>query len=96
MRLDLAETGQVVFNRIFSRRNVDFRRIDFVERTVQRRRLTRTRRTCNVDNSVGLIDHPSQLLDGRAMDNDFVQREQVAALVENTHDDLLAKFRGDC
>ena len=75
VRLDLAQAGKIVFNRIFGGGNVDFRRIDFVQRAVQRGRLTRSRRSGDIDDAVGLIDHPSQLLDRRRMDNDLIERQ---------------------
>src|SRR2546426_603380 len=94
VRLDLAEAGEIVLNRIFSRRDVDLVGVDFVQRTVERGRLTGTRRPCDVDDAVRLVDHPAQLVDGRLMNNDFVQRQQRSALVQDTHHDLFTELGG--
>ena len=92
MRLDLAQAGQVVFDRIFSRRNIDVGRIDLIQRAVQRGRLSRTCGAGDVDNPVRLSDHRAQLFDSWTVQDDLVQGQEVAALVQNTHDDLLAEL----
>src|SRR5262249_23255818 len=68
---------------------------DFRKRTVQRRRLSRSGRTGHVNDPVRLVNHPSQLLDSRPVDNQLVERQQCSGLVQDAHDDFFAKLRRD-
>ena len=79
VRLHLAKARQIVFDRIFRRGDVDFRRVDLVQRTVKRCGLPGTRRARDVDDAVGLVDHPPELLHCRPMQDELVERQQRCA-----------------
>ena len=55
--LDLADTPDLVFNRIFNSNYVDIRIVEDTERLIQGRCLSATGRTCNQNDSKRLTNH---------------------------------------
>src|SRR5262245_9190501 len=67
--LYLAQAREIVFDGIFSGGYIDFGRVDLSQRAVERCGLTGTGWTGDVNNSIRLADHPSQLLHRSRVDN---------------------------
>src|SRR4030095_142355 len=77
--LHLTEARKIIFDGVLCSRDVDLVGIDLAERAIQRRRLTGSCRSCDIDDSVRLIDHPPEFLDCWPVYDQLIQRQEGCA-----------------
>ena len=94
VHLHLVDAGDAVLNRVLDRDHVDLGPRHLVERRVQRRGLTGTRRPGDEDHAVRLgVRLRVGVLVALAQAK-VLEVERCRGVVEDTHDDLLAPHRG--
>src|ERR1700704_6125626 len=79
----LIDSKQVVLDRVLGRHDVDVDVVDLGESRIQRRRLTRPRRTGDEHHSVRVRDRFHQLAFGTGLDSEGPEVQRQVALVEN-------------
>ena len=90
VHLHLVDAHQRVFDRVLGRADDEFRRVDLVQRRVERHRLARAGRAAVQDHAVGLADHLA-VADQRLLgETEGRQRQRGLLLVEDTHDHAFA------
>ncbi len=93
VRLDLVDAGEHVLDRILDRCDVRAGRVDLEQRRVQRGRLTGAGRAGADDHAERGMDHLRVVEIGLAGKAELRQADHRSALVEDSHDDLLAEDR---
>ena len=90
MNLNLADSVELVFDRIFYSNDLGIRAANFVQRAVKSRRLTTTRRTGDQDNSVGQTDQFLERFVNWIGHPHAAQVKDHTAFIENTKNDAFA------
>src|SRR5210317_1865379 len=80
--LNLADTWQLVLNRIFDRDDILFATVQAGQRRVQSGGFTGTGRSGDQENSVVFVDHPLELVQQSATQANFFKRENVRGFIE--------------
>ena len=89
--LDLVDAGEDVLDRVLDRRDVRAARVDLEQRRVQRRGLAGACRAGADDHAERRVDHLRVVQVGLAWEAELRQTDHRPALVEDSHDDLLAE-----
>ena len=92
--LGLAHTGQLVFDRVFHRHDVAVRRVQPLQRRIQRGGFARTGGAGHQHNAVRLGNQVFKALQGGALHANRLQRQARAAFVEQAQHGALAMGAG--